>query len=150
MEVDIVYFTMVLIGLPILIVSDFLWLGLFARKFYHSRLEHLLGDFNIASAIILYAVLAMGIIYYAVFPFINAGLHLVSINGALFGFFVYAIYDLTSHTAIRHWPLSVTIVDILWGTIMCAFVATSVAVIYSSFILEEPPIASYDPVSLEM
>jgi uncharacterized membrane protein len=47
------------------------------------------------------------------------------VYGALFGFFAYAMYDLTNLTTVRDWPLVVTAVDLAWGTALCGIVATA-------------------------
>ena len=44
--------------------------------------------------------------------------------GGLFGFFTYATYDLTNMATIRGWPLTMVVVDVLWGTLLCTLVAT--------------------------
>lgn len=43
--------------------------------------------------------------------------------GALFGFFTYATYDLTNLATLRNWPVTVVVVDIAWGTVLCTLVA---------------------------
>jgi len=45
------------------------------------------------------------------------------VYGALFGFFTYATYDLTNLATVRDWPLVVTVVDLVWGTVLCGIVA---------------------------
>ncbi len=44
-------------------------------------------------------------------------------TGAFFGFITYATYDLTNLATVKNWPLTVTIVDLLWGTILGASVS---------------------------
>jgi len=43
--------------------------------------------------------------------------------GALLGLISYATYDLTNLATIKDWPLLVTIVDIIWGTVLGASVS---------------------------
>ncbi len=43
--------------------------------------------------------------------------------GALFGLISYATYDLTNLATIKDWPLIVTIVDMVWGTVLAANVS---------------------------
>jgi uncharacterized membrane protein len=43
--------------------------------------------------------------------------------GLLFGFFAYATYDLTNMATLKDWPLSMTLVDIAWGSAMGALAA---------------------------
>jgi uncharacterized membrane protein len=46
-----------------------------------------------------------------------------AINGALFGFFCYATYDMTNFATLRDWPLPMVVVDIVWGTVLTATTA---------------------------
>jgi uncharacterized membrane protein len=43
--------------------------------------------------------------------------------GALFGFCVYAAYDLTNLATLRGWPLTVSLVDLAWGAVVTAVAA---------------------------
>ena len=48
-----------------------------------------------------------------------------TVYGALFGFFVYATYDLTNLAMLKQWPVSVAALDIAWGTFVNAVAATA-------------------------
>ena len=37
----------------------------------------------------------------------------------------YGTYDLTNLASIKNWPLKVSIVDIIWGTVLSAVVSTA-------------------------
>ena len=43
--------------------------------------------------------------------------------GGLFGMVAYATYDLSNLATIKNWPVVVTIVDIIWGTVFSSIVA---------------------------
>lgn len=105
---------------------DLTWLGLIARKFYFSELSHLMKtDINWVAAIIFYLIFIVGILVFAVYPAINSNsIQKAIILGALFGFIAYATYDLTNLATLKDWPLKLTFVDILWGSILSATVAT--------------------------
>ena len=45
--------------------------------------------------------------------------------GALFGFCVYAAYDLTNLATLRGWPLTVSLVDLAWGAVVTAAAAAA-------------------------
>jgi uncharacterized membrane protein len=102
-------------ALVTLAVLDVLWLGVVSRNFYKRRLGPLLRDHpNWAVAVLFYLILAMGI---AVFPAALAGSWLsATLHGALFGFVVYAAYDITNLATLRDWPMAVSLVDLAWGT----------------------------------
>jgi uncharacterized membrane protein len=40
--------------------------------------------------------------------------------GALFGFFTYATFDLTSYAVLRPWTWYLTWTDLAWGTVLTA------------------------------
>jgi uncharacterized membrane protein len=44
--------------------------------------------------------------------------------GALFGFFCYATFELTSLSLLKHWTWPVVAVDMSWGTFVTAVAAT--------------------------
>ena len=102
-----------------LAVLDALWLGLVSRDFYKERLGQLLLDQpNWSVAILFYLIHAVGIV---VFPVALATSWLsAALYGALFGFVVYAAYDLTNLATLRGWPMAVSLVDLAWGAVVSA------------------------------
>jgi uncharacterized membrane protein len=112
-------------ALASLLVLDGLWLGVIARTFYKTRLGDLLLDKpNFAVAALFYLVHAAGIVVFAIPQ--ATGWTTALLFGALFGFFVYAAYDLTNLATLRGWPASVAVIDLAWGSAATA-VATTVA-----------------------
>lgn len=105
---------------------DLTWLGLVARKFYFSQLGHLMKtDINWVAAISFYLLFIVGIIVFVVYPAINSNsLQKAILLGALFGFIAYATYDLTNLATLKDWPLKLVIVDMIWGAVLSATVAS--------------------------
>lgn len=113
------FVTLYLISVPIFFVIDMIWLGVVARGFYADRLGHLLGEVNWPAAITFYLVFLVGLTIFVTYPAAAAGdVTKALVYGALFGFFTYATYDLTNLATLRDWPLSVTIVDMVWGVVL--------------------------------
>lgn len=125
--------TLYFISIPIFIICDLLWLGVVARDFYQTRLGYLLGEVNWIAAIVFYLIFLAGLTFFAIAPGISAGLGRTVLLGAFFGFVAYATYDLTNQATIRDWPLSVTIVDMIWGAFLGGVVSTLTYLIYQSF-----------------
>jgi uncharacterized membrane protein len=100
------------------LLLDFLWLGFVAKAFYRQEIGALLLEkFNMTAAIGFYLVFVVGIVIFAVAPALQAGSWKTALlYGALFGFFTYATYDMTNLATLKGWSLSVTFVDIAWGT----------------------------------
>jgi uncharacterized membrane protein len=114
-----------LVTLPIFFAVDMLWLGTLAKAFYQRHLGYLLSpQVNWPAAILFYLVFIAGIVLFAVKPAIEAASPMRAlVYGAFFGFVAYATYDLTNHATVRDWPLIVTVVDLIWGTVLCGAVA---------------------------
>jgi uncharacterized membrane protein len=109
-----------LVALGTLAVLDALWLGVVSREFYKARLGQLLLDQPLWSvAILFYLVHAVGIAIFAVPPAVAAGTWMSAVlYGALFGFCVYAAYDLTNLATLRGWSMTLSLVDLAWGAVV--------------------------------
>jgi uncharacterized membrane protein len=112
--------------IPAFFIIDMIWLGVIARDFYREQIGFLLGPVNWTAAIGFYLIYIIGIIIFAVTPALQSGEWTKAlIFGALFGFFTYATYDLTNLSTIKDWPLLVSVVDIIWGTVLGSSVAVA-------------------------
>ena len=122
-------------GMTALVVLDLVWIGLIASNFYKSQTGHLLNmvdgnmQVNIPAALATWAVIVTGVQVF-VFPRAGASASLLQVLlwGAVFGAVVYAVYELTNYALLRDWPLVVTVVDILWGAVVCSLTATAMAI----------------------
>jgi uncharacterized membrane protein len=45
-------------------------------------------------------------------------------RAALFGLITYATYDLTNLATLKDWPLLVTVIDMIWGTVLSVLVSS--------------------------
>ena len=117
------YFT----ALPIVFVLDIIWIGGFAMEFYRSMLGMLIADsVNWPAAIAFYIFFIIGLIIFVLEPALKArSLQKSFVLGALFGFSLYMTYDLTNLATTRDWSLLITVVDIVWGTILTAVVSVA-------------------------
>jgi uncharacterized membrane protein len=112
------------IALLTLVILDGLWLGLIMKDFYRRNLSPI-ARMNGATldpiwpvAALVYPVLALGITVFVLGRSKTPGEALM--YGALFGALTYAVYDLTNHATLREWTTTMTVVDIMWGTVSCA------------------------------
>ncbi len=122
------------ISVPIFFFIDMLWLGLVASNFYKQQIGYLMGDIHWLAAIIFYLIFLAGLVFFAIYPAVlQNSLKAALLLGALFGFFTYATYDLTNLATIKHWPIAVTVVDIIWGTVLGAMVSSISYAIYTYF-----------------
>jgi uncharacterized membrane protein len=75
---------------------------------------------------VFYALYLVGVVIFAIAPALEKrSLRKAVVSGALFGFFAYATYDLTNLATLKGWSLTVSVVDILWGTFVTAVAATA-------------------------
>lgn len=114
-----------LITLPVFLVIDLVWLSLIARKFYAQYLGFLMKtDVNFVAAGLFYLLFVVGLVVFSVLPALEKNSWAQALFlGALLGLVSYATYDLTNLATIKDWPLVVTIVDMVWGTILGASVS---------------------------
>ncbi len=118
--------------LVIFLGIDSVWLGLVAPKFYRSQIGHLMAEkANLAVAGLFYLLFVGALVYFVVAPAVQSGeTRDILLRGALFGLVTYATYDLTNHATLRDWPVTVTIVDMAWGTLLTA--ATSALSVWAA------------------
>ena len=114
-----------LIALPVFFVIDIVWLVLIAKKFYQEQIGFLMKpDINWLAAIIFYLLFIAGLVIFVISPAVekHSWVHAL-IFGALFGLITYATYDLTNLATLKDWPLLVTVVDLIWGTVLAASIS---------------------------
>lgn len=106
-------------------IIDGIWLSFVANKLYRSQLGSLLLDKpNLPAAILFYLVFLVGLVVFVINPAVSSNDWKVALGlGALFGFVTYATYDLTNLATLKGYPLTITVVDLLWGTILTASVS---------------------------
>lgn len=119
------YLYLYLLTIPVFFAIDMLWLGIIAKDFYQNKLGHILGTVNWTATIIFYLLFIVGIIFFAVIPALETGSLLRALGtGMFFGLLTYATYDLTNLATVKGWPVSVALVDMVWGVVLTGTVAT--------------------------
>jgi uncharacterized membrane protein len=114
-----------LIALPVFFVIDMIWLVLVAKNFYQKQIGFLMRpDINWFAAVLFYLLFIGGLITFVISPALekHSWLHALT-YGALFGLITYATYDLTNLATIKDWPLAVTIVDLIWGSVLAGSIS---------------------------
>lgn len=107
-------------GLSFLLI-DSIWLRNAYKFLYKPEIGEVLyeGGFRMGPAIAFYLLYILGIMIFAVGPALNDGKWQTALLwGALLGFFCYMTYDMTSFAVLKQWTLKVTILDMIWGTIL--------------------------------
>ncbi len=108
------------------VAIDALWLGLVAPGFYKKYIGSLMTDKpNFLAAALFYLIFIAGLQYFVLRPLAaTSELLTVFLTGAFFGLVAYATYDLTNLATLKNWPLTVTVVDLMWGTALSGSVST--------------------------
>lgn len=112
--------------LPMLVL-DGSWLLVVARQFYNTQIGGLMLDTpKILPILIFYPLYIAGLVFFVILPAIKGDTSYLSIflTGAFFGLIAYGTYDLTNHATLKDWRLSVTLVDMAWGTFVGGLVST--------------------------
>jgi uncharacterized membrane protein len=118
------YAALYLATLFVIIPLDFLFLGVVAKDFFTSEVGNMLGEIKLVPAVLFYLLYVAGVV---IFVSGGAGTSWQStlLYGALFGFFCYATFDLTSLALLKHWSWPVAVVDVAWGSFVTAASSTA-------------------------
>ncbi len=109
-----------------MLVIDGVWLTLMAKRFYATQLGTLMAkNPQLFPAAIFYFIYAIALTVLIILPGVQAnyGLGKIFLYGALFGLAAYATYDLTNQATLRDWSALVTVVDLMWGTVLTGVIA---------------------------
>jgi uncharacterized membrane protein len=109
---------------------DFIWISFVANDFYLKAFADFGrisadGKFEpiLWSAGLVYLLIPLAALVFVVAPSQKESLAATIAKGALLGFCIYGVYDFTNLATIRNWSLLTTVVDISWGTFLCATVS---------------------------
>lgn len=121
------YLAAYLATIVVLLLLDGLWLGVIAMPLYQQGIGHLMSaQPNFAAAAAFYLVYAAGLLVFTVAPYAaQPGWRSTALAAAFFGCVAYATYDLSNLATLRGWPLGLSLLDILWGSLLSAAAATA-------------------------
>ena len=109
-----------------MLAPDAVWLGWAGPNLYRPALGDLLAaDFSAAPAILFYLLYVFGLVTLSR----AATVPLTAARAALYGLCAYGTYDLTNQATLRHWPTSLTLADLAWGTALSAFAGLVAALV---------------------
>ena len=114
------------IALPVFFAIDMFWLGVVSKNFYKQQMGFLMTtNVNWTAAILFYLLFIVGLVLFVVSPALaKNSMQYAIVFGALFGLITYATYDLTNLAVLKDWPLTLTIVDMIWGSVLASSVST--------------------------
>lgn len=114
------------IALLVFFAIDMVWLVGVARTFYQAQIGFIMAkNPNWIAAIVFYLLFIAGLVYFVIAPAVEHKSWTEALyRGAFFGLLTYATYDLTNLATLKNWPVLVTVVDMIWGTVLSASVAS--------------------------
>ncbi len=118
------YLVLYLTTLVVLMVLDFLFLGVIAKSFFVSEVGDMLGEIKLAPALLFYLLYVVGVVIF-VSGSAAANWQSTLLYGALFGLFCYATFDLTCLALLKHWSWAVAALDVTWGAVVTAVSSTA-------------------------
>jgi uncharacterized membrane protein len=104
----------------IFIAFDFIWLTKISPGLYKEHIGHLMAETpDLGAALAFYVIFIAGVTWFAVLPSsVNYRFREAFGRGAFFGLVTYATFDLTCQAVLKDWPLTITIIDLIWGTVL--------------------------------
>jgi uncharacterized membrane protein len=105
-------------------ILDMTWLGLIAKNIYAENIGMLLRKSGEAmtpiwwAALVVYVCITLGILFF-VLPKAQGNYLLALTGGAILGVVTYGIYDFTNYSILANWPWQITLIDFIWGIVLC-------------------------------
>jgi uncharacterized membrane protein len=106
------------ITLAVFLVIDMVWLLFVAKNLYAKQLGYLMAEqANLVAAFVFYALFVVGLLFFVINPALaKESWQYALLAGMFFGLITYATYDLTNLATVKDWPLTITVIDLIWGT----------------------------------
>ncbi len=105
---------------------DFVWLTTMTNRLYKPVIGPIMADKpDMKAAVAFYLISIAGTVFLAIAPALKEGNWTrAAINGAALGFVAYATYDLTNQATLSVWQTKLTVIDLMWGTVLTTLSAT--------------------------
>jgi len=108
---------------------DAVYLTVFpAGKYYSNLVEKIQGSpaqVKYLPSAFVYIVLVFALYYFVILP------KKTITDAFLLGFSIYAVYELTTYSLFKKWPLTITILDSLWGGVLFALTTWLTRIVFS-------------------
>ena len=113
------------IALVIFLAIDMIWLTLIAKSLYAQHLGYLMAPkAKLLVAFLFYLLFVLGLQFFVLNPALaNGSWQTALFAGMFFGLITYATYDLTNLATVRDWPVLITAIDLVWGSVVSGVTA---------------------------
>ncbi|WP_425992562.1 DUF2177 family protein [Brevundimonas sp. TWP2-3-2] len=111
----------------VMLALDAVWLTMMGDRLYRPVLgDWMRKSFDPPPAIAFYLLFLSGVTFLATVPALQQGSwQRAAINGAVIGLVAYATYDLTNQATLTRWSMTITLVDMAWGTFLASTAAVA-------------------------
>lgn len=115
-----------LITFFIFLVIELIWLSVLAKDFYQRELGYIMSSKPNLMATVVFAILfVLGMVFFVIYPAIEGNSWTYSLLvGMFYGIITYSTYTLTNLATLKDWPLKVSIIDLVWGSLLGGIVST--------------------------
>ena len=133
------FFVIYLFMLSAYVIVDFIWITFFMQPYFTANLGHLLREsvglsFLITYGSIFFVFYVLGLYWFGVRAGISSNSVIVAtLSGGFLGFLAYGTYGLTNYIFFKGYPLSITLLDITWGSVLGGAVSCCGYLIYVRF-----------------
>ncbi len=125
-----------LIAFVVFLLIDLVWLLVLSKKLYKSKIGHLMAEkANLPAAALFYLLFILALVFFVITPATDQQSVLYALGaGAFFGLVTYATYDLTNLATLKGWPISMTLIDLAWGTFITSMTCAATTWISGRFL----------------
>jgi uncharacterized membrane protein len=120
-----------LVGYGVILVGDAIFLGRVVHQYIIDSFGDLITsqngsiDMKLGVGLVAWFVITMMVFVFVVKSGLVTSYQTALGYGALMGFLMYAMYDLTNLTFLKNYPVSFVAIDIMWGTFLCAMMTVA-------------------------
>ncbi len=108
-----------------MVVLDGIWLGLVAKGLYQREMGALMAEpVRVVPIVAFYLLFPVALVYLTLFNAPSGWLEAI-VRGAVLGLAAYGAYDLTNLAVVRDWPMRLSMIDWVWGAVICAGAAAA-------------------------
>ena len=123
---DIEFAKVIVLSIVLFLVLDALFIGSFMKD-WQSLLLRIQGEkmeARLLSAVGAYVLMVLAWVYFVYRPYlVHKSIWNAVKTGAMLGFVIYGIFELTNYAIIKKWDFKFVIMDTLWGAILYSLVS---------------------------
>ncbi|KTD46563.1 membrane protein [Legionella quinlivanii] len=121
------------------LILDMIWLAFLAKSIYAKHIGMLLRTSGEGmapvwwAAAIVYVCITLGILYFVI-PNAQGNYMQALFGGVMLGLVTYGIYDFTNYSILAGWPWKITLIDFIWGMVLCGLSSLFAVFIQNRFL----------------